>query len=397
MPLFGTTYFEIAHVIAGIDRSYGGPVEALLGLTAAQSGLGHCVSVITSSRRGDSLDTRLDFHKSGVTVRVASPSISKARWVPRLRSEIQEFIGAVDIVHFHGIWEFFLHDAARMATESEIPYIIRSCGMLHPDCLDRRSFSKRQVRWLRADRYIHQSGLLHFTSKRENDHVPPEFQAHPRVIVPNGVRLESVDGVVGGLDNLWDEHPKLKRKRRLLYLGRVHPIKNIELIIESLARLGREDIGFAIAGGGDVHYCEELDRLIASRGLTNQVTRLGPIYGRDKAALLRGAELFILASQHENFGVSVAEALACGVPVIVSDRVALAEEVSSAGAGRVTTLNIENIMSALRELLDDPLAYQTAAQGAQSLGRSAFDWKPIAAKWAEIYTSLIGSNKSRHR
>jgi glycosyltransferase involved in cell wall biosynthesis len=183
---------------------------------------------------------------------------------------------------------------------------------------------------------------------------------------------------------------------RLLFLSRLHPKKGLPLVLEALALArARSDVqlSLTVAGGGDGAYVGELRALAARLGVADLVYWTGHVEGAAKSALLAGADLFVLPSAQENFGIAVAEAMAAGLPVLVSHEVALSAEVREAGAGAVVPREPAAIADAILHSARDLGARVHAGDAAVRLVRERFSWERCADGLEALYASVVGASE----
>jgi glycosyltransferase involved in cell wall biosynthesis len=155
----------------------------------------------------------------------------------------------------------------------------------------------------------------------------------------------------------------------------------------------RDDFVVAVAGQGSRGYEFELKRLSAKLGIERQIVFTGTVSGELKHSLLQCADLFVLPSYHENFGVAVIEAMAAGLPVIISDRVNIHAEIDRAGAGLVVGLDSNELANAIANLLDDPAKRRSMGQRGQSLVESNFTWDKVAAMTISMYETVLAESQ----
>ena len=170
----------------------------------------------------------------------------------------------------------------------------------------------------------------------------------------------------------------------VLFLGRLHPKKGLDLLLPALARLGGPPATLILAGDGEAAHVAQLREITGCLPLGDKVRWAGFVGGEEKNLLLQGADLFVLPSRHENFGLSVLEALAAGTPVLISDQVALAREVLKAGVGEVVPLEID----ALTQALHRALTRRWNRESIRTFVADHYSWERNAATLSELYGSL---------
>lgn len=215
-----------------------------------------------------------------------------------------------DVVHINGCWQPQLLFFQRAAQSLQIPIILSSHGMLEPWILKRHYWTRK---WPAIQLYqrglVKRADYLHATADTEKDNLL-RLGWNPRVtVIPNAVNIEELP-----LKDNWT------LKRRIVFMSRLHVKKGIELLLEALSHLKHDLYGYEviIAGEGEPDYVETLKKAAISFGLSEFVKFVGGVYGAEKVSLLQSADFFVLPTYSENFGIVVAEALACGTPVITT-------------------------------------------------------------------------------
>jgi glycosyltransferase involved in cell wall biosynthesis len=168
-------------------------------------------------------------------------------------------------------------------------------------------------------------------------------------------------------------------------------MKGLDLLCSAVRLLFklRDDFVLVIAGGGSVDFQRSIRRLAERYGIGDRVLFTGMIMGEEKQSLLDVADVFVLPSYHENFGLAVTEAMAKGVPVIISNRVNICQDVRDAGAGSVVNLDAMEIATAIGSMLDDEVTARKMAENGKELVRSKFNWDKIAADLLHVYEEIL--------
>ena len=216
---------------------------------------------------------------------------------------------APDVTDVQGLWTYASLANLRHHRATGTPYVVTPRGMLDPWARDRSALKKRVVRLWFEDAHLRTAACLRATAEMEAEHFRSFGLTNPIAIVPNGVDIPDLAPRV----------PLADGRRRLLFLSRVHPKKGLPLLLRAWAALEtqRPDWDLHIAGPDEVNHTAALKVLTSELGLRRVVWH-GAVYGPDKAALYRSADLFVLPTYAENFGLVVAEALAQEVPVITT-------------------------------------------------------------------------------
>jgi glycosyltransferase involved in cell wall biosynthesis len=262
--------------------------------------------------------------------------------------------------------------------------------MLDPWNMRKTSVMKRLYLALRMRRNLQRASLLHFTTQIERDWVA-RMRLSPATLVESLGLGWSEFAQLPPRGGLRRKYPKLGDALMLLFLGRIHYGKGLELLIPALGMMRRKDAMLVVAGPDSGGYQATIEELIAQHGVEGRVIFTGMIGGEEKLGALVDADLLVMPSFHENFGLAVIEALAAGTPVIVSDQVNLHPEIVKAGVGDVVPMDASALAQALDRWMNDEQLRQSAAGKAREFARERFDWEQIARRWAGHYQRVLES------
>ncbi|MFI5302158.1 MAG: glycosyltransferase [Polyangiales bacterium] len=333
---------RILHVIPAVSKVYGGPSHAIVYMTAALVRRGDDVDVATTNADGASnldVPTAVPVEREGVRT-FHFPRIGRGsyRFSAPLTAWLFEHVASYDAVHLHGAFTYSTVAGALAARRADVPFIVRPLGNL-----DRWSLG--QKRWKKAPYYalverpnLTAASAIHATSAVEAEGIAALGFAHKTVTIPIGIPVPTAS-------------PRSRREGRtlrLLFLSRIHPKKGIPILLAAVAkaRAAGVDLELTIAGNSEDGYERVVDQLVVDHGLGAFVRRRGFVEGPEKEALYAAADLFVLPSYQENFGIAVAEAMGRGLPVAVTDGVALASEVREVDAGFV--VNVDDVAGLAR-------------------------------------------------
>lgn len=388
---------RILHIISTLAPASGGPTEVLRSLATIQAESDHQVTVCTTDR-GNPISERLpvnhfqEFYSSKVSLKVFPVtygpllfSLELAKWLNR---NIQEF----QIVHVHGLYRFPCTFGAYQARKRGVPYIIRPHGALDPYLYDKSPHSvllKRIYERLFDFRNLNAAGAIHYTAEEERNRTSYLALKAPSFVAPNG------------LD--WQRYEKLPPRGALrarfgigdapmvLFLGRLHFKKGLDILIPAFDILRRDvpDAQLLIAGPENDDYGVKVRGWVRDRGMENAVQFVGPLYGGDAVQAYVDADVFALPSYTENFGMTVAEAMACALPVVISDQVNIYAEVAEFGAGLVTRCNAEELAGALDALLRDRSRRLTMGRSGRRLVQERYTWPVIVESLTREYEATI--------
>jgi glycosyltransferase involved in cell wall biosynthesis len=378
---------RVLHVISGIDPRLGGTAAVVSGLAAAQREAGLDAAVATHYSPADDRAAATALRARGISVTEIGPVAGRLGRHPDMSRTIDALAAQFDVVHVHGLWEEIQHTAATAARRHNVPYLMTPHGMLDPWSLAQGRLKKRLYMTLRLRAHLNRAAAIHFTSDEERDRTAP-LRLRPRAIVePNGIDFREFDALP----------PRGTSRQRhtippglmILFLGRLHAKKGLDLLVPAFAHAALPDATLVIAGPADSDaYQADLTRLVAQHQLDSRVIFTGMLHGVDRLALLADADLLILPSRHENFGIVVAEALACGTPVLVSDKVNIHRDVRGAGVGAAFALDVGAIARELKRWGTDEPLRRAAATRAAPFARARYDWAAIARRWIDHYAGI---------
>lgn len=328
---------RILNVTRSVDPAGGGPTENILQTGRVWKSDGHEVEVASLDSPRESFLDGYEFPLSALGPREKSASFYgySAQMVPWLRANAARF----DLVLVRGLWQYHSFAAWRALANSDVPYVVFPHGMLDPYFKGAFPLKhlKKWLYWPWADyRVIRDACATCFTAQDERISARESFWLYrPReVVVPYGTgRPPADEGKQRAA--FFAAFPHLKNQQILLFLGRVHPKKGCDLLVEAFCELARHHPQWhlVIAGPDSPGLRAPLEKEIEKAGLTARVTWAGLVQNDLKWGAFRAADAFVLPSHQENFGIAVAEALACGVPVLISNRINIWREIVEDRAG----------------------------------------------------------------
>jgi len=379
---------RILHVTAYYHPAveWGGPVRSVALLAQATAQAGADVEVLTTSARG-----RADLPPIPPGVRAVNGipvEYCRARGPRRfffsaeLASALWRRVRRADVVHVHGLWTYPVLAAARVCSLLGVPYVLSPRGSLDPWALRQKSWKKRGYTLLFEHRTLRGARLLHFTSEDEHRTAPAAYRDQPHAVVPNCLELEGLLALPH--DEAAAAHPEL------LVLGRIHRMKGFDVLVPALRSLADEGrpVRLVIAGNDEDGYRAEVERLAAAHGVAERIRFLGEVDEAGKRAAFRRAALLVAPSYRENFGNAVAEAMAAGVPVVVSERVGIAADVTEARAGLVVPIDAAGLAAAVARLLDDPTARAEMGARGRALARARWAGPAVARAMLAAYARV---------
>jgi glycosyltransferase involved in cell wall biosynthesis len=326
---------SILHLIDSLDAEAGGPVELVKALSREHAAMGHrvCAALLTwpNGPAPEGMEIVWAGQKNGY-----GGYGFRTGLVAWLREEARRH----DVIFVHGLWQYHGAAAWLALTPQDTPYYLFPHGMLDPWCIqNRHRYWKKRGYWQAVEKHVaRRARAVLFTSETEMRRAPEPFGKHwsrEELVVLGAAEPPGGSDGSGAAEAqreaFLERFPKLRGKRYVLFLGRIDPKKGCELLAEAFAEVAPEDVDLVLAGPcNDAWYSAVLHGMAAKCG---RIHFTGMLEGAEKWGAFRCAEVFALPSHQENFGIAVAEALACGTPALVSTGVDIHRTVTEAGAG----------------------------------------------------------------
>ncbi len=374
---------RILHVAADLDSRQGGPTAACIGMAKLMARNGHRVRIVTTDRGYVPADLQgLGTLEIDVLAR-NWPRFFGTSWAMARR--LDEVVPESDVVHLHSLYLFHDWAGAHYCWRHKKPYIVRPHGTLDPYIYQRHRGRKAVAEALFQNRVLQRAAGLHYTAADEWLLARPHARNPRGCVIPIGVDLGSL-GELPPRTALRDRFPAIGDRKVVLFFGRLSFKKGVDILVESFAEVARQrsDI-FLLLAGPDEGIRAQAERRIAELGIAPLTLFTGMVAGPDKLAILGGSDVFVLPSQSENFGIAVVEAAACGVPVLISDRVNLWREFQQADAALVAPPEAAAFAAHLRSLLENPDRAREIGRHGAALVRSSFHWEALAGRYEAMY------------
>ncbi|MCH4542017.1 glycoside hydrolase [Ochrobactrum sp. POC9] len=377
---------NIVHVIGSFDPAKGGPQAVVVRLAAAQATLGHEVTIVSYSddevnRRAIRATATIPGFDKVRTLLLPMPDLRETLFGGAAAKAMQPLLRLADFVHLHGVWETNLLRASMFCRRYGVPYCICCCGMLDIWSMRQSAWKKKFAMTLGFRRMLDGAAFIHALNADEIELMRPLGLKPPSMIIPNGIFLNEVEG--GETADIG-----LPKRPYVLFLSRLHYKKGLDILADAFRRVASlfPDVDLVVAGP-DGGAEDEFRERIRHYGLEARVHVTGGLYGPAKITALKQSACFCLPSRQEGFSVAITEALACGVPVAITDGCHF-PEVAEAGAGVVCPLDPMAVASALERILEDPdRAARMGAAGAK-LVRDNYTWPRIAHQTIAAYQSF---------
>ncbi len=360
------------HLCNGLDRVRdGGMVPSILGMTGALSRLHGGVTILTST------PSRLDETHFTEGLTINGPE-----------TDLEETIRAAEVVHMHGLWQIQTRRGARTARAARVPYLVAAHGMADPWALRHKQWKKRIYLALIERKNLRRASCLHALSRPEIMHFRGIAPWTPICFVPNGVDLAPFDDLPAR-SVLEAEHPTIKGKFVLLFFGRAHVKKGLNVLAEALGRImpGHRELHLLVAGNDDGAWAPFRDQM-AVLGLSSRMTYLGHVSGERARQVWGAADAFVLPSFSEGFSIAVLEALACRLPCLVTTACNFPELAAVGGCIEVSP-DVDGVSQGLHDLLERaPAERASIGEVGRRLIEKQYTWDRQAERLASVYEWL---------
>ena len=361
------------HVCNGLDPIRdGGMVPSILGMTGALAAGGGPVTIVTTTPS-----------------RLGETPIPPGLPILGPETDLESAVRSAGLLHLHGLWQAQTRRGARLARRAGVPYLIAAHGMAEPWAMRHKAWKKKIYTALIEGKNLRRAACLHALSRPEIGHLRAIAPRTPVCFIPNGVNLKPFDDLPDR-EVLEAERPELAGKFVLLFFGRIHVKKGLDLLAGALSRLHREhpNLHVLIAGNDDGALEPFLDRL-AAEGLSGRATCVGHVSGERARQVWGAADAFILPSYSEGFSMAILEALACRLPAVITTACHF-PELADAGGAIVVEPDASGVTDGLRALLErSPAQRAELGERGRALVEKAYTWDEQALRLASVYRWIV--------
>ncbi len=385
------------HVIPSVSARHGGPSYAIQAYARALQQAGVEVTIATTDDDGPGSRLKVPLgrpiSREGIRHIFFKRSLQSYKVSWELAHWFTRHARDFDLVHVHALFSFSSSMAGICARRSGVPYVIRPLGVLNHWGLEhRRRLSKRLSLSLIELPLLKNAAALHFTAigeAREAMTLDGHILKKRQSIIPIPVALSGETNPT----SFYARFPEARIRKIVLFLSRIDVKKGIELLLDAFAQAMLIDpsLLLVIAGAGDQSYIHRLKERAGRLDLEDSILWMGHVQGQEKAALMAAASVFVLPSYSENFGIAAVEALAAGVPVVISKEVAISGDIENADAGLIVTCDSAAIADAIVSVLKDPAGSQRRALNGRELVRERYSFKAIGGALLNVYREILAS------
>ena len=383
---------KVLHVIPGMSPEWTGSASSVAGLATALLRNGVRSEIVTTTGRKVRTDLLPTPHVSVHAFHTEFPARFWTAYSRPLVRFLDNAAAGFDAVHIHTLYHYPAFAASRVARKHGVPIVVSPRGGLNEQALRYKRYKKWGYRRLVMDRILQSADALHAVSHGEQAQIARLGYETPVFVSPNGIGRDQMDDFTSIHDSgFLAAHPRLIGKRVILFLGRIQSQKGLDRLARSFARIGSEfeDAALLIAGPDEDGTRRKVEEILRAAGVLDRVTFTGMLTGGDRIAAFSCADLFVLPSYSEGFSNAVIEALAAGLPVIISEQCNF-PEAARAEAGFVVPAEDAAVAGAIRALLSNTDLRERMGRNGRRLILEHYTWPAIAASMSEFYRTLIG-------
>jgi len=321
------------------------------------------------------------------------PAESSVQRLTGTESEALESFGKPDVLHDNGIWLHHNHRLAEIAAKRGLPRMVSTRGMLEPWAMNHKRSKKRVAWWLYQRRDLKRARCHHTTAEAEASNLQRLGLGVPVCVIPNGVDVPEVGRIAATAEV---SKAGGGEKKKALFLGRIYPVKGLPMLIEAWARVRPHGWILQIAGPDEAGHRAEVEQAVRAAGLNEIISFVGPLEGQAKRSALFAANLFVLPTYSESFGMAIAEALAHGLPVLTTTG-APWPMLPERGCGWWVEPTVDGIAEGLRlaTSLGSTALNAMGAKG-RELVAAEFSWERVAKQFVSMYENVIAQQNVDH-
>jgi glycosyltransferase involved in cell wall biosynthesis len=370
------------------ELQFGGPPKKIHSIACGLVARGHQVRVVTFDHRNRAASDEREVE--GVRIQYLPWRGRGLRQVPAEFKSLRRAVTQNELTHCYGLYNFLCPLAAAVSSKARIPFVLEPLGMFPPRArnqLAKHLYNFAITKWL-----VRKSAAIVAASLTEARELGVIARAEKIVIRRNGIDLKEFRSLPSGehLRERWGIAPS---EQIVLFVGRISPIKNLGDLIVAFGRADVSQVKLILVGPqSETDYETKLRAVIQECGLQARVILVGPLYGEEQRAALKVADLFVLPSLSESFGNAAAEAVAAGVPVLVTNTCGIASIVHER-AGLAVALGVDNLATGLRVMLD-PAAREPLLAKREEVRRE-LSWEEPIIQTERLYQEIVGQSNGR--
>ena len=387
---------RILHVTIGMNFEEGGTQTVVRGLTKALAKKGVDISIFTTTN--PEANTGNICTPEGTKVKIFKRDFFSRFWNSHsfdFSRAINEEIKSFDLVNIHGIWNYPSFSTYWAAKKFNKPYIVMLHGALEPKSLSFKPLRKIAYFSIIQKKILREAAALWAANQEEADNLKKILKTGRIIIIPNGLDLDEFKGVPER--RILDQYyPELKNKTVITFLGRIHPIKGIDILIKAFSQAAKVDdnLRLAIVGPDNDGYKNELEKIAKTEKISEKIIFTGIAIGEKKLAIVGNSDILVLPSRSEVKGLVLAEAMACGVPVVAT-RQCHFPEIGEVKAGIITDADSDQIAKAILELAKNPALRKQMGENGKNFVFQNLSWEKISVTALNLYKSVLNEQISK--
>ncbi len=379
---------KILHVIPSLDQKSGGPCTVVREMVHHLHDAGVSVSIVSTLPRLRSTRTIPEHSDLGEIIfgayfgSYSGVSLDLLSW-------LRKNVGGFDLVHLHSVMNVVSFLTMRLCRKNRVPFIVTPHGIL-----DEYSFRQKHLKkWLFFNgferRLLKRALAIHCATEYERNQLVRFFPPSKLTAIPFGTNMLEVAGEAR--EKKTNDEKKGKTTKTILYLGRANKKKGLEMLLEAASRLAkkRQDFKLFLCGDFESRYGRQLRQLSRKMAVEPLCSFPGFLNLQEKRSMFESADIFALPSQDENFGVAALEAMACGVPVVVSKQVGLSDEVRDSQAGLVIDPSVDQLCFSLEYFLEHEAMCMEMGKRGREMVKGKYGWSKIIPRYIELYEKCL--------
>jgi glycosyltransferase involved in cell wall biosynthesis len=387
---------HILHFLPSLRPEAGGPIRAVLDLSAAFAGRGHVVHIATTELSDDLRarhaqgDCDLTSGKAKIVL-LDGPMAGTTPLTKRALVQAEELLAQSDLLHVHGVWNYSNVQLSKLARRLNKPYFVSVRGMLDDWCMEQKSFKKRLFLLACGRRHLEKSTAVHLTADFEFEQARKWFPRGTGVVIPNLLDLQPYRSLPGS-ELATQQFAALQvGEPVVLFLSRVHVKKGAEVLLQAakLLHTTGDRAQFVLAGAGDDSYIAQLKESAATLGIADRVHFIGHVGGNLKVSLYQASLCLALPTHQENFGFVFPEAMAAGTPVITTKGVDIWPQLQRGGA-MIVERTASAFAESIRSLIHNRDERAARATQARSFVFQEYDEDAIVRQFQAMYVTQRG-------
>ncbi len=383
---------KVTHFLRSVRNEHGGVVRFVLDLCGALAKSGTRIRLLTCDDTDVPDAWKTPSANYPELIHVNPKTLSPWK---KTSDVIESTLKDSDVLHIHSPWETMNLPLALAAKRRQLPYVISTHGMLDNWSMRQKPLKKRLYMAMAGKRLLESSSAVHCTAEAELTQACRWFPQAHGVVLPLVMDLSPFADLPGPelAEMAFTDVLNSKDQHVLLFLSRLHPKKGAELLIEATKLLKDRGVRCKVvmAGPYEAEYRNKLELKIKADSLNDSVHIIGEVRGQQKVSLYQRADIFVLPTHQENFGLVLPEAMACGTPVVTTRGVDTWRELEAAGS-TIVTRNAASIARAIETLLADPHQLKILGNQARTWVHQELNPRQVSSQYEDLYNDLANTN-----